>query len=71
MKEFYQFKLIEIINENKIEEHCTFIHPYYRGNIQFIYFSQDGEYMYERLFNQRLFIYKKVPPNDGTNKVTW
>lgn len=28
-KHFYEFKLIEIINEREVKEHMTFIHAFY------------------------------------------
>lgn len=57
-KTFYEFKLIEIINEREVKEHFSFIHPYYES-MKLIYFSSDGRYMYERLINSRLFIYER------------
>lgn len=32
-KDFYEFKLIEIISSEEVREHCTFIHPFYGGNL--------------------------------------
>lgn len=28
-KKFHEFKLIEIMNENEVKEHFSFIHPFY------------------------------------------
>jgi len=28
-KNFYEFKLIEIVNEREVKEHMTFVHPFY------------------------------------------
>ena len=51
-KKFHNFKMIEIINEYEVKEHFTFTHPFYGvGNYQRIYFSDDLEYMLERLVN--------------------
>jgi len=30
-KDFFEFKVIEIISERTIKEHCTFIHPVYKS----------------------------------------
>ena len=49
-KTFRQFKLMEILNETEVIEHYKFAHPHYGyGNYQRIYFSDDNEYMLERL----------------------
>ena len=52
--------MIEILNQNEVEEHFTFVHPYYNGEYQRIYFSDDLNYMLERLQNQRVFFYRRV-----------
>jgi hypothetical protein len=70
-KAFYEYKLIEIINEREVKEHISFIHPFYEGQCQNIFFSHDHEYMFEHLFNQRYFLYKKVQGPAGTNRVKW
>lgn len=70
-KAFYEYKVIEIINEREVKEHLSFVHPFYEGKVQNIFFSQDNEYMFEHLFNQRYFLYKKVPGPAGTNRVKW
>lgn len=64
-KEFRQFRLIEIQNETEVHEIASFIYPFWKGQIQCIYFSEDGEFMYERLFFQRYLIYKKVNIEGG------
>jgi len=51
-KRFYEYKLIEIINEREVKEHFNFIYPYYIqpnpvNNKQHIFFSADLEYMNE------------------------
>lgn len=38
-KSFYEFKLVEIISGKEVKEHMHFIHPYYNGIMQHIYFS--------------------------------
>ena len=41
-KKFLRHRMIEVINQNEIEEHFTFVHPNYGfGNYQRIYFSDD------------------------------
>lgn len=46
-KEFFEFKVIEILSVHEVKEHCTFTHPTFNGSIQFMYFSENIEYMYE------------------------
>jgi hypothetical protein len=59
-KKYHNFKLIEIINESEIKEHFTFIHPFYGvGKYQRIYFSENNEYMLERLVNQKVTLYHR------------
>jgi hypothetical protein len=71
-KSFYEFRLIEIINEREVKEHLSFIHPFYEDKTcQNIFFSQDTDYMFEHLSNQRFFLYKKVQGPSGSNKVKW
>lgn len=51
-KKFHNFKMIEIVNEYEVKEHFTFTHAFYgTGNYQRIYFSENMEYMLERLVN--------------------
>lgn len=47
-KEFYEFKLIEIESETTMKEHLSFVHCVQPGQVQFMYFSDDLKYMYER-----------------------
>lgn len=57
------------MNEREVKEHLSFIHPFYGGKLQNIFFSQDLGYMFEHLVNERYLLYKRV---DGAgNKVTW
>jgi hypothetical protein len=64
-KSFHEFKLIEIVNEREVKEHLSFIHPCYEYNkMQSMLFSNDLEYMFERLVNGRFFLYKKVALNN-------
>lgn len=58
-KKFYLFKVIEIVNEKEVKEHATFIKPYYANSKQFVYFSQNMEYMIESFFNSRVYLFKK------------
>jgi hypothetical protein len=58
-KKFYHFKVIEIVNEKEIKEHCSFIRPYYEGSLQFIFFSDNLEFMVESFFNSRVYLLKR------------
>jgi hypothetical protein len=40
-KKFFEFKLIEIINEKEIKEHCSFVHTVYPEGFQYLYFSEN------------------------------
>jgi len=45
-----KYKVIEVLNSQEIEEHFTFVHPNYgQGRYQRIYFSDDLQYMLERI----------------------
>ena len=72
-KNFYEFKLIEIVNEREVKEHMTFVHPFYEDKKrQFLYISNDCKMMFEILNNGRYFLYQKEAGKvDGTNKITW
>jgi hypothetical protein len=48
-KQFYDFKVIEIVSSKEVKIHFNFVHPFYNNIQQFIYFSNDLTYMYERL----------------------
>jgi len=41
------------VNEREVKEVASFIYPYWKGKMQFIYVSEDAKYMYERLFFER------------------
>jgi hypothetical protein len=57
-KNFYEFRLIEIINEREVKEHLSFIHPFYEDRKrQAIYISNTTEFMFEVLPNGRYFMY--------------
>ena len=61
-KAFHDYKLIEIINEYEIKEHFSFIHPFYGvGKYQRIYISENMDYMLERLINQKVLLYQRIP----------
>jgi hypothetical protein len=58
-REYKEFRLIEILNENEVEDIASFIHPIYPGQIQNLYFDIQGKYMLEKLQHPRVFIYTK------------
>jgi hypothetical protein len=74
-KTFFEFRLVEIISDREVKEHFSFVFPYYGGgtNIQHIFFSEDKEFMLERLINARAFLYKKViqRTKERPNRVKW
>jgi|LauGreDrversion4_2_1035121.scaffolds.fasta_scaffold39429_6 hypothetical protein len=73
-KEFREFRLIEIQNEMEVKEIASFVYPFWKGgNLeQYIYFSDNGDYMFERLFFKRFLIYKKVPQGGkNSSRVKW
>ena len=52
VKKFHKFKMLEIINEREVKVHFEFIHPIYEtDNYHRIYFSENLEYMLEKLIN--------------------
>lgn len=68
-KNFLKFTLIEIINELEVKTHYSFIHPVYTTeNFQRIHISDDLDYMIERLQNQRVFFYKRIPFDDSMSR---
>lgn len=51
-KKFHKFKVVQLINDSDVKEYCTFVHPFYGvGKYQRITFSDDLEFMLERLVN--------------------
>lgn len=68
-KSFYEYKLIEIVSGKEVKEHLRFVHPYYNGIMQHIYFSADLTYMLERLKYDRSFLYVRKDEPDGS--VQW
>ena len=58
-KTFVRYRMIEIMNQTDVEEHFTFIHPWYQGDYQRIYFSDDLRFMLERQ-KQRVFLYRRI-----------
>ena len=75
-KEFHEFKLIELTIEDGepgIKEVASFIYPFWMGQRQFIYFSDDGQLMFERLVYERFLIYRRESLNDDQNpaKCRW
>lgn len=43
--------MIEIASETEVRELASFVYPFWNGKgaMQFIYFSENGEFMFERL----------------------
>ena len=77
-KEFFEFRVIEIITDKDIKEHFSFVHCLTTEptTMQYIYFSEDLKYMYERLKFERHFLYERVEPKQGVlpgskNEVSW
>ena len=72
-KNFYEFRLIEIVNEREVKEHMSFIHPFYEDRKrQGIYISNDCRMMFEVLSDGRYFLYQREQAKvEGNNKVTW
>lgn len=50
-KAYHEFRLIEIASETEVREIASFVYPFWNGKgaMQFIYFSENGEFMFERL----------------------
>lgn len=69
-KEFREFKLIEIMSEVEVKEHFSFIHPQFLSQHQGLYFSNNTNYMLEKLNHPRVFLFHKEIMH-GTNKVRW
>jgi hypothetical protein len=69
-KEFYQFKVIEIISPTEVKEHLSFVHCIQPNSMNYIYFSSDLKYMYERLKFERHFLYLRVDQQDGVKGLT-
>lgn len=59
MKEFREFRLIEIVSEVEVKEHMVFIHPYYMKDKQRLFFDSKNQYMLEKLGHPRVFLYEK------------
>lgn len=59
MKEFREFRLIEIVSEMEIKEHMVFIHPFYTKEKQRLFFDSKNQYMLEKLGHPRVFLYER------------
>jgi hypothetical protein len=74
-KTFYEFRLIEIISESEVKEHLSYIFPYYGGDkyTQYMFFSDDMNFMLERLINARAFLYlrESAGTREQPNRVRW
>jgi len=44
---------------------ASFTYPYWKKEMQYLYFSEDAKYMYERLFYERAQIYERVNIKDS------
>lgn len=68
-KEFREFRLVEIQDETEVREIASFIYPYWKSGGKFyMYFSENGEFMFERLSYSRFHIYRRIPLNDDPNR---
>lgn len=72
-KEFFEFKLIEIDSDTTVKEHMSFVHCVQPGYVQFMYFSEDLKYLYERQKFESHFLYERVNigQETATNEVMW
>ena len=64
-KAYHQFKLVEIVNEREVKEVASFTYPFWKEQMQYLYFSEDAKFMYERLFFERAQIYERVNVKDS------
>ena len=71
-KEFYEYKLIEVVNEHEVKEHFSFIHPFYdkMQMMHYLYINNTQDLMLERIAFSKLFLYRKVELGEG-NRVKW
>jgi len=57
-KDFYEFKVIEIIDETTVKEYFSFVFPIFKkAKSQFLYLSENLEYLFEKIDNERNYIY--------------
>jgi len=56
---------VEILSETEVKEHLSFVHCVTKdpATMQYLYFSEDLKYMYERLKYERHFLYERVVPS--------
>lgn len=65
-KKFYRFRMIEILESKEVEEHFSFVHPYYGDDrFQRLFFSDDLRFMLERQ-DQNVILYKRRNVSDTT-----
>ena len=64
------FKLIEIINEEEVKEHFSFIHSLYPNEHQRIFFDDNTKFMLEKLTYPRVFLYEKIQI-EGRGIIQW
>lgn len=62
--QFRNYKLIEIANEGRVEEHVSFTHQYLSQNSQKFEISDDFSLIIEKLQNLRVFVYEVIKPDD-------
>ena len=64
-KTYHKFRVIKIHSKTDIEIIQDFVHPFYgEGKYQRIYLSDNLEYLFERLVNQQVLLYRKSFQND-------
>lgn len=63
-KAYHEFRLIEIESDTYVNEIASFIYPFWKGQKQCLYFSKNGEFMFEILTYSRFHIYRKIPLKD-------
>jgi hypothetical protein len=63
--------VIEILDDAQVKVHFSFIHPYYMGQTQQIFFNSNLNIMVERLTDNRVIMYERrdIPACPG--EVKW
>jgi hypothetical protein len=58
-KKFFRFRVIEILEDEVVKEHFSFVHPYYGDDkYQRLFFSEKLDRMLERQ-EQNVFLYSR------------
>eukprot|EP00347_Sterkiella_histriomuscorum_P009906 403339425 len=71
IKEFREFRVIEIISEFQVEEHMVFYHPVMSEKNQRIFFDSNLFFMLEIIDNLRVVLYRKIEDKQIKKNVTW